>query len=93
MRCRLFTPLFFRKIIEFERFVLRAAILHDPTPLVHLKIKIPATVRRGISKRSHGKIGDCEQSICVEATSSSFAAKEGNILPIRYTSFSTHCTL
>ena len=26
------------------------------------KIKIPVTVRRGISKRSHEKIGDCEQS-------------------------------
>ena len=28
----------------------------------NLKIKIPVTVRRGISKRSHEKIGDCEQS-------------------------------
>ena len=27
-----------------------------------MKIKIPVTVRRGISKRSHEKIGDCEQS-------------------------------
>ena len=26
-----------------------------------MKIKIPVTVRRGISKRSHEKIGDCEQ--------------------------------
>ena len=34
-----------------------------PAPSVHLKIKIPVTVRRGISKRSHEKIGDCEQSI------------------------------
>ena len=33
-----------------------------PAPSVHLKIKIPVTVRRGISKRSHEKIGDCEQS-------------------------------
>ena len=31
-------------------------------PSVHLKIKIVVTVRRGISKRSHEKIGDCEQS-------------------------------
>ena len=34
-----------------------------PTPLVHLKIKIAVTVRRSISKRSHEKIGDCEQSM------------------------------
>ena len=31
-------------------------------PSVHLKIKIVVTVRRGMSKRSHEKIGDCEQS-------------------------------
>ena len=56
--------------------MLRAAILHEyenylgggggltstPTPSAHLKIKIAVTVRRGISKRSHEKIGDCEQS-------------------------------
>ena len=55
--------------------MLRAAILHEcqnylggrgesptPAPLVHLKIKIPVTVRRGISKRSHAEVGDCEQS-------------------------------
>ena len=29
IRARLFTVLFFRKIIEIERFVLRAAILHE----------------------------------------------------------------
>ena len=36
----------------------------SPTPAssVHLKIKIPVTVRRGISKRSREKIGDCKQS-------------------------------
>ena len=33
-----------------------------PPPRYILKIKIPVTVRRGISKRSHEKIGDCEQS-------------------------------
>ena len=33
-----------------------------PAPSVHLKIKIAVTVRRGISKRSHETIGDCEQS-------------------------------
>ena len=33
-----------------------------PAPSVHLKIKIPVTVRRGISKRSYEKTGDCEQS-------------------------------
>ena len=36
-----------------------------PAPSVHLKIKIPVTVRRGISERSHEKIGDCEQSIFI----------------------------
>ena len=34
-----------------------------PAPTVHLKIEIAVTVRRGISKRSHEKIWDCEQSI------------------------------
>ena len=33
-----------------------------PPPPVHLKIKIPVTVRRGTSQLSHEKIGDCEQS-------------------------------
>ena len=33
-----------------------------PVPSEHLEIKIPVTVRRGISKRSHEKIGDCEES-------------------------------
>ena len=32
-----------------------------PDASVHLKIKIAVTVRRSISKRSHEKIGDCEQ--------------------------------
>ena len=32
-----------------------------PAPSVHLKIKVPVTVRRGISKRSHEKIGDCDK--------------------------------
>ena len=54
---------FFHKIIEIERFALRAAILHEcQNYSVHLKIKAPVTVRRGISKRSHEKKGDCEQS-------------------------------
>ena len=38
------------------------AIIPDARPLGTLKIKILVTVRRGISKRSHEKIGDCEQS-------------------------------
>ena len=54
--------------------MLRAAILHGcqnylagggglrGSEDVDLKIKILVTVRRGISKRSHEKIGDCEQS-------------------------------
>ena len=33
-----------------------------PAPSAHLKIKIAVTVRRRISKRSHEKIGDHEQS-------------------------------
>jgi len=57
------SPLFFRKIIEIERFALQAAILHEcQNNSGHLKIKIAVTVRRSISKRSHEKIGDCEQS-------------------------------
>ena len=39
-------------------------------PSVHLKIKIAVTVRRGISKRSHKKIGDCEQSTFSDASKS-----------------------
>ena len=54
--------------------MLRAAILHecqnycgaiipDARPLGTFENQdIPVTVRRGISKRSHEKIGDCEQS-------------------------------
>ena len=37
------------------------AIIPNPVPSVHLKIKIAVSVRRGISKRSHEKIGHCEQ--------------------------------
>ena len=40
----------------------RAIIPATLAPSVHLKINIPVTVRRGISKRSHEKIEDCEQS-------------------------------
>ena len=82
------SPLFFRKIVEIERYVLRAAILHEcqnylgggsglgeaspppnsynprrPPPRYICTTKIPVTVRRSISKRSHEKIGDCEQSM------------------------------
>ena len=39
----------------------------DARPSVHLKIKIAVTVRRGISKRSREKIGDCEQSKAMAA--------------------------
>ena len=38
------------------------AIIPDARPSVHVKIKIAVTVRRGISKRSLEKIGNCEQS-------------------------------
>ena len=37
------------------------------SPSVHLKNKIAVTVRRGISKRSHEKIGDCEQSTPIQS--------------------------
>ena len=39
-----------------------------PAPTVHLKIEIAVTVRRGISKRSHEKLGDCQQSTNQEVT-------------------------
>ena len=42
--------------------LLPRAIIPDARPFGTLKIRIPVTVRRGISKRSHEKIGDCEQS-------------------------------
>ena len=35
------------------------------------------TVRRGISKRSHEKIGDCEQFICVAGFERSGVGEEG----------------
>ena len=44
------------------------AIILTPAPSVHLKINKAVTVRRGISKRSHEKIGDCEQSRGKEKT-------------------------
>ena len=45
--------------------MLLQSLYFSPTPAhsVDLKIKIAVTVRRGISKRSHEKIGDCEQSM------------------------------
>ena len=72
---RLFTVLYFSvRSSRSSAFRYGLAILREcqnylgggggPTsaPSVHLKIRIPLTVRRGISKRSHEKIGDCEQS-------------------------------
>ena len=57
---RLFTVLYFFLRSSRSR-ALRYGLL-TPAPSVHLKIKMAVTVRRGISKRSHEKIGDCEQS-------------------------------
>ena len=95
-QCLVHSPVFFRKIIEIERFALRAAILREcqnylgsgdglggneknlfyfsrppcpraiipdaPPSLGTLEKQDTVTIRRGISKRSHEKIGDCEQS-------------------------------
>ena len=53
----------FRKIIEIESFALRATHLAWVSKLPRGWGRFVAvTVRRGISKRSHEKIGDCEQS-------------------------------
>ena len=41
-----------------------------------MKIKIPVTVRRGISKRSHEKIGDCEQSTKDQPRPQGFSLKK-----------------
>ena len=71
---RLFTvPYFFSKIIEIERFALRAAILNKcqnyigcgGRPLSSFDThpsQLPVT-QSARSQRSYGKIGDCEQSI------------------------------
>ena len=61
---RLFTVLyFFRKIVEIERYVLRAAILHECQNYLAGGGGLTFENRRGIFKRSHEKIGDCEQSL------------------------------
>ena len=49
------SPIFFRKIIEIERLALRATILHE------CQNYLGGGGGLG-SKRSHEKIGDCEQS-------------------------------
>ena len=60
---RLFTVLYFSAISSRSRALRYGLpILPTPAPSVHLKIKIAVTVKRGISKRSQEKIGDCEQS-------------------------------
>ena len=80
-------PLFFRKIVEIERYVYglpscmrskllsgrgrfgrkpppppTTAIIPDARPLGTFENQDTVTVRLGISKRCHEKIGDCEQS-------------------------------
>ena len=60
---RLFTVLYFpvrSSRSSALRYGLPSCISVKTT--VHLKIKIAVTERRGLSKRSHEKIGDCEQS-------------------------------
>ena len=52
MSTRLFTVLYF-------------SVRSSRSRALHLKIKIPVTVKGGVSKRSHEKIGDCEQSKCL----------------------------
>ena len=67
---RLFTVLYFSAISSRSRALRYGLpILPTPAPSVHLKIKIKDAVyledqnqRRGISKRSLEKTGDCEQS-------------------------------
>ena len=81
------SPLFFRKIVEIERYVhglptcMRSkllggrvrfgrnsppppttAIIPDARPLGTFENQDTVTVRLSISKRSHEKIADCEQS-------------------------------
>ena len=55
------------------------AIISDARPSVHLKIKIAVAVRRGISKRSHKKIGDCEQSMFDVFIENTGALREDNL--------------
>ena len=74
MKWTVHSPLFFRKIVEIERFPLRAAISHECQNYLRpdacllgtlcLKIKMAAIngKARAISRRSHEKIGDCGQS-------------------------------
>ena len=68
------SPLFFRKIVEIERFALRAAILHEcqnylggggdarPRGTFENQDGRHQRVRCAISRRPHEKIEDCEQS-------------------------------
>ena len=55
--------------------------------LVHMKIKIAVTANRGISKRSHEKIGDFEQSTWIFAYFLSNRSSAGNKIEL----LSRHC--
>ena len=56
------SPLFFRKIVEIERFSLRDAILRECQNYLGGGGGFGESEK--ISQRSHEKIGDCEQSKC-----------------------------
>ena len=60
------SPLFFRKIVEIERFSLRAAILRECQNYLGGEGGGGGDFGESekISQRSHEKIGDCEQSKC-----------------------------
>ena len=62
------SSLFSHKVIEIKCFALRAAILHQNYLGVCKSRWLPLMVRRAISRQSHRKIGDYEQSKCAKTT-------------------------
>ena len=75
------STLFFRKIVEMERFALRAAILHECQNYL-------LTVRSAISQRSHEKIGDCDHVNILGPTRKRWGRGEGRE---RKTGGFSHC--
>ena len=59
---RLFTVLYFSVRSPRSSALCYGLPSSTPAASVHFKIKIAVAVRRSISKRSHEKMGDCEQS-------------------------------